>query len=100
MSTAQRTLRGAPEHILAARAAYSLPYGTLTRYTRDPFGDLAAGRHDGAARGARRRRRRQARIPNSSRASSGVAGRRSSSRAIRTVRSTSCALFSTGSPRR
>ena len=47
MSTAQRTLRGAPEHILAARAAYSLPYGTLTRYTRDPFGDLAAGRHDG-----------------------------------------------------
>jgi len=47
MSTAQRTLRGAPEHILAARAAYSLPYGTLTRYTRDPFGDLAAGRHEG-----------------------------------------------------
>jgi hypothetical protein len=47
MSTAQRTLRGAPEHILAARAAYSLPYGTLTRYTRDPFGDLAAGRHAG-----------------------------------------------------
>jgi hypothetical protein len=47
MSTAQRTLRDAPEHILAARAAYSLPYGTLTRYTRDPFGDLAAGRHEG-----------------------------------------------------
>ena len=47
MSTAQRTLRGAPEHILAARAAYNLPYGTLQRYTRDPFGDLAAGRHDG-----------------------------------------------------
>jgi hypothetical protein len=46
MNTAQRTLRGAPEHILAARAAYSLPYGTLSRYTRDPFGDLAAGRHD------------------------------------------------------
>jgi hypothetical protein len=46
MSSAQRTLRGAPEHILAARAAYSLPYGTLARFTRDPFGDLAAGRHD------------------------------------------------------
>jgi hypothetical protein len=47
MSTARRTLGGAPEHILAARAAYSLPYGTLARYTRDPFGDLAAGRHEG-----------------------------------------------------
>ena len=39
--------RGAPEHILAARAAYNLPYETLQRYTRDPFGDLAAGRHAG-----------------------------------------------------
>ncbi|HEX6024478.1 MAG TPA: hypothetical protein VFZ00_20985 [Solirubrobacter sp.] len=47
MRAAENTLRGAPEHILAARAAYSLPYGTLNRYTRDPFGDLAAGRHDG-----------------------------------------------------
>jgi len=47
MSTAQRTLGGAPEHILAARAAYNLPYRTLARYTRDPFGDLAAGRHAG-----------------------------------------------------
>jgi hypothetical protein len=47
MSTAQRTLAGAPEHILAARAAYSLPYRTLRRYTADPFGDLAAGRHGG-----------------------------------------------------
>ena len=45
MSSAQRTLGGAPEHILAARAAYNLPYRTLARYTRDPFGDLAAGRH-------------------------------------------------------
>jgi hypothetical protein len=47
MSAAERTLRGAPEHILAARAAYGLSYGTLSRYTRDPFGDLAAGRHEG-----------------------------------------------------
>jgi hypothetical protein len=46
MATAQRMLSGAPEHILAARAAYSLPYKTLRRYTKDPFGDLAAGRHD------------------------------------------------------
>ncbi len=45
MSTAQRTLVGAPEHILAARAAYSLDYRTLRRYTKDPFGDLADGRH-------------------------------------------------------
>jgi hypothetical protein len=45
LRSAQRTLRGAPEHVLAARAAYNLPYGTLRRYTEDPFGDLAAGRH-------------------------------------------------------
>lgn len=45
MATAQRTLSGAPEHVLAARAAYSLPYKTLRRYTQDPFGDLADGRH-------------------------------------------------------
>jgi hypothetical protein len=45
LSTAQRVLTGAPEDILAARAAYNLPYETLRRYTKDPFGDLAAGRH-------------------------------------------------------
>ena len=45
MTAAQRTLRGSPVHILAARAAYSLPYGVLSRHTADPFGDLAAGRH-------------------------------------------------------
>src|SRR5690349_14935544 len=33
METAGRTLAGAPEHILAARAAYSLDYKTLRRYT-------------------------------------------------------------------
>jgi hypothetical protein len=47
MSTAHRTLRGGPEDILAARAAYNLPYRALARHTRDPFGDLAAGRHRG-----------------------------------------------------
>ena len=47
MTGAQRVLTGAPEHILAARAAYSLPFVNLQRYTPDPFGDLAAGRHDG-----------------------------------------------------
>jgi hypothetical protein len=45
MSAAQRAVRAGPEHILAARAAYNLPYRTLARYTRDPFGDLAEGRH-------------------------------------------------------
>jgi hypothetical protein len=45
LTSATRALAGAPEHILAARAAYNLPYGTLRRYTQDPFGDLAAGRH-------------------------------------------------------
>jgi hypothetical protein len=45
LESAQRVLHDAPEHILAARAAYNLPYGVLRRYTQDPFGDLAAGRH-------------------------------------------------------
>jgi len=46
MNRARRMIAGAPEHILAARAAYNLPYRVLARHTRDPFGDLAAGRHD------------------------------------------------------
>jgi hypothetical protein len=37
---------------LAARAAYGLPYATLLRYTSDPLGDLAAGRHDALVRAA------------------------------------------------
>ena len=28
------------------RAAFGLPYDQLLRYTRDPLGDLAEGRHD------------------------------------------------------
>ena len=28
------------------RAAFSLPYGQLLAYTRDPLGDLEQGRHD------------------------------------------------------
>ena len=32
--------------LLAMRAAFSLPYGELRRYTPDPFGDLAEGRYD------------------------------------------------------
>ncbi len=32
--------------LLAQRAAFGLPYGTLLRYTRDPLGDLADERYD------------------------------------------------------
>jgi len=32
--------------LLAMRAAFGLPYGTLLRYTRDPLGDLARERHE------------------------------------------------------
>jgi hypothetical protein len=33
--------------LLAMRAAFSLPYGQLLAYTRDPIGDLASERYDG-----------------------------------------------------
>ncbi len=47
LESAARVLRGG-EHapLLAQRAAFSLPYGTLLRFTPDPLGDLEAGRHD------------------------------------------------------
>jgi hypothetical protein len=32
--------------LLAMRAAFGLPYGTLIGYTRDPLGDLADARYD------------------------------------------------------
>ena len=35
------------ERSLAMRAAFGLPYEHLVRYTRDPLGDLEAGRHVG-----------------------------------------------------
>ena len=38
--------------LLAMRAAFGLPYGTLLRYTRDPLGDLAADRLDPLVRAA------------------------------------------------
>jgi hypothetical protein len=48
LTAAERVLRGiddpARTRLLAERAAYGLPYGTLLRHTRDPLGDLAAGR--------------------------------------------------------
>lgn len=51
LSMATHALRGAgdPERqrLLAMRAAFSLPYGTLLRHTRDPLGDLQAGKYQG-----------------------------------------------------
>jgi hypothetical protein len=49
--SARRVLAGAPldpdrERELARRAAYSLPYTALLAHTRDPIGDLVAGRHE------------------------------------------------------
>jgi hypothetical protein len=43
---------GSPERqeLLAARAAFGLPYGTLLQYTKDPIGDLQAGRFDALVR--------------------------------------------------
>jgi hypothetical protein len=32
--------------LLAMRAAFSMPYGQLLQYTRDPIGDLEGGRYD------------------------------------------------------
>jgi hypothetical protein len=32
--------------LLATRAAFGLPYGELLRFTKDPLGDLEAGRYD------------------------------------------------------
>lgn len=39
---------GTPERrrVLAMRAAFSLPYGQLLEYTRDPLGDLVSERYD------------------------------------------------------
>jgi hypothetical protein len=45
LTAGERAVRGAPPEILAARAAYDLPYAALLRHTPDPFGDLAARRH-------------------------------------------------------
>ena len=45
LTLAHDLLADAPEIELARRAAYGLPYAALARHTRDPLGDLAAGRH-------------------------------------------------------
>ena len=54
LNAAARVLQdpGSPERreLLAARAAFGLPYGTLLQYTKDPIGDLQAGRFDALVR--------------------------------------------------
>ena len=54
LNAAARVLRdpGSPERqeLLAARAAFGLPYGVLLEYTDDPIGDLHAGRHEALVR--------------------------------------------------
>jgi len=44
--TLGRPLTPERRSLLAMRAAFHLPYTALQRYTRDPLGDLEAGRHD------------------------------------------------------
>lgn len=49
LNAAGRILRAGTEEerrLLAMRAAFSLPYGTLIAHTSDPIGDLAAGDYD------------------------------------------------------
>jgi hypothetical protein len=54
LNDASRVLLGGDdperERLIAMRAAFSLPYAKLLEYTRDPLGDLAAGRHDALVR--------------------------------------------------
>jgi len=54
LNAAARVLQdpASPERreLLAARAAFGLPYGTLLQYTKDPIGDLQAGRFDALVR--------------------------------------------------
>jgi hypothetical protein len=48
LTAAERVLvaGGASGRTLAMRAAFALPYGQLLAYTRDPLGDLEAGRYE------------------------------------------------------
>jgi hypothetical protein len=46
LTAASRVLAGANARLVAMRAAFSLPYGQLLAYTRDPLGDLAAEHYE------------------------------------------------------
>ena len=45
LTAGARVLEGGDPRYVAMRAAFSLPYGQLLEYTRDPLGDLAAERY-------------------------------------------------------
>jgi hypothetical protein len=45
-ATAVGELTPERRRLLAMRAAFGLPYGELLRFTKDPLGDLEAGRYD------------------------------------------------------
>ena len=48
LTDAERVLTATegPDRLVAMRAAFALPYGQLLQHTRDPLGDLEAGRYD------------------------------------------------------
>ena len=46
LTSAARVLEGGDARLVAMRAAFSLPYGTLLAYTDDPLGDLRAERYE------------------------------------------------------
>jgi hypothetical protein len=46
LTSASRVLEGGDPRLIAMRAAFSLPYGTLLAYTDDPLGDLRAERYE------------------------------------------------------
>jgi hypothetical protein len=54
LNAAARVLRepesAARRQLIAQRAAFGLPYGELLRFTKDPLGDLEAGRLDALVR--------------------------------------------------
>ena len=46
LTDAARVLLSGEERLVAMRAAFSLPYAQLLAYSRDPLGDLEAGRYE------------------------------------------------------
>jgi hypothetical protein len=46
LTAASRVLAGKSPRLVAMRAAFSLPYGQLLAYTRDPLGDLASEHYE------------------------------------------------------
>jgi hypothetical protein len=55
LTAASRVLAGADPRLVAMGAAFSLPYGRLVSYTRDPFGGLASEHYGPLVDGVSRR---------------------------------------------